>query len=144
MAASFGKLQNHTLELKEPIKLTGDNFAIVLGLESKKTDGYAFPMEIKLDGTPWKDVKLEKDKSYWSAEGFFEENTWMALSDMESLGSGFPNGDFPIKAFTISALPKGKVESIDTILGWTLKAVCHWACQKRPPRRPWAVWVLDI
>ena len=104
----------HTLELKEPLNLTSDKFAVVLELEGKQPEGYSVPMEIILENTPWSTAKLENDKSFWTIDGVFEENVWASLSDTEDMSNGeLPNGDFTIKAFTISELPKGKIESIE-------------------------------
>ena len=55
----------HTLELKEPLKLTSDKFVVALKLEGKETT-YSLPIEAKVEGTPWSEVKLEKDKSFWT------------------------------------------------------------------------------
>lgn len=104
----------HTLELKEPLKLNSDKFAVVLELEGKTEGSYVLPMEAKVDETAWATAKIEENKSFWTIDGNFEENVWLSLSETEKLTNGkIPNGDFSIKAFTISALPKGELESIE-------------------------------
>ena len=114
-----GKYENinpgyHTLELKEPLKLTSDKFAVVLELEAINSDEYTIPMEAIVENTPWSTVKLEKDKSYWSFDGEFEKNSWAGFSEIETMSNGrLPNGDISIKAFTINELPKGKLTSIE-------------------------------
>lgn len=104
----------HTLELKEPLKLTSDKFAVVLELEGKTTGSYVLPIEAKVDSSAWATAKVEENKSFWTIDGEFEKNVWVSLSETEKYTNGkIPNGDFSIKAFTISALPKGELESIE-------------------------------
>ncbi len=114
-----GKYENlnpgyHTLELKEPLKLTSDKFSVVLELEGKIEGSYIIPMESIVENTPWSTAKLETDKSFWTIDGQFEKNVWASFSETERMSGGeIPNGDSTIKAFTIKELPKGELSSIE-------------------------------
>ena len=83
----------HTIMLAEPVKLTGDSFAVAMSLQSG-TNTQTFTVESqKLDTN----VETNPDESFYTAGEAFDAGVWI---DLCSEQGGNVNGNVSIKAFT--------------------------------------------
>lgn len=101
----------HTLELAEPIKLTGNSFAVVV--ETQQAD--TILLESKMADDKWANAVVNTGESFYTVSGSFEKNEW---KDTAELGNESLRGNTCIKAFTkiekveIADLASLEIESI--------------------------------
>lgn len=94
-----------TIEFAEPIELKGDKFVIVVELT---TDKEASSVAIENKGEEgWENAIVNPGESFYSLDGYFENNIWSDFATNEAAYSG----NVCIKAFTIQDTPKA-LESI--------------------------------
>ena len=92
----------HTLELLNPVELTGKKFVVVVEVKGTRSDGLLVPLETEMPNTILDYVKVENQKTFVSYDEFFEKNEWLDCGEFSTtIGSSLPNGDLTIKAFTI-------------------------------------------
>ena len=104
----------HTVEFAEPLKITGDEFAIVVKITSTRQDAINVPIETKFANTIYDSVVLSNGKTFWTVEGSFEKNEWVDLSKLSSLTQGkISDADFVLKAYTIKEAEEEILESIE-------------------------------
>ena len=84
----------HTLEFAEPIKLTGDSFAVVVQVENEYVIKYA-SLETQVEETQWSEAIVNAEESFCTNEYGFEQNAWNDLGGMENI-----KGNLTIKAYT--------------------------------------------
>ena len=97
----------HTIEFLEPIKITGNNFVVLLEIEGTQANTVTAMLEgnIKELGlsTPWDNVTVESDKCFITIDETLKEDSWLDTSMIYSQSYGtMPSGDTTIKAFTTS------------------------------------------
>ena len=83
----------HTIMLAEPVRLTGDSFAVAMSLQSG-TNTQSFMVENQKVDT---NVEANPDESFYTAGSAFNEDVWI---DLCSEQAGNINGNVSIKAFT--------------------------------------------
>ncbi len=100
----------HTIEFLNPIKITGENFVVVLEIDGDQTEGISVMMEFNyrefFSGTEesiFDNVTVENNKCFIATEDEFNVNNWTDTSKMQQItNGGIPNSDTTIKAFTTS------------------------------------------
>lgn len=116
----------HTIEFLNPIKITGDNFVVVLEIQGTKTYSMSVMMEFNYGeffgdsvsdsdiGHIYDNVTVESGKCFWTTEDGMEANEWSDASTTYSMTSGnWPNFDTTIKAFTTTSEDLESIESIE-------------------------------
>ena len=83
----------HTIMLKEPVKLTGDSFAIAMSLQTG-TDEQIFMIETKAVD---ENVEVNSNESFYTTKEGFQLDQWVDLNTYESENI---HGNVSIKAFT--------------------------------------------
>ena len=110
----------HTLEFKEPLKITGNNFAVVLEIQGAQTNEINIMSEFNFgeyfseemySGSPlhfYDNVTMSNGKCFITTEDGFNQNGWEETSIFGELtGGNYPNFDTTIKAFTTSKILEG-------------------------------------
>ena len=104
----------HTIEFLNPIKITGENFVVVLEIKGTQTSKISVMMEYNYGeyytsvpesnlGHCWDNVTVENNKCFIATEDGFNVNNWTDTSKMKQItNGGYPNFDTTIKAFTTS------------------------------------------
>lgn len=105
----------HTIEFANPVKITGDNFVVVLEIQGSQTNSMSVMMEFNFGeyftsslyanniGHIYDNVTVESGKCFIATEAGMSANQWDDTSMAYSLTSGnWPNFDTTIKAFTTS------------------------------------------
>lgn len=102
----------HTLEFEEAVKITGDEFAVAIEIQSN--DGkVAVPLEANYANTMYDGFKIESNKCFVTIEGGLEQNQWNDLSKLSSSNANLIDGDSTISAFT-TTLPKEEKKEEET------------------------------
>lgn len=115
----------HTIEFLNPVKITGDNFVVMLEIQGKQKNEVDINSEFNYGAFFGRDEELSEYEHKWdnvtveSGKCFFarEENSsfgkWSDASKIEEETDGnVPNFDTTIKAFTRSTLKPKVLESI--------------------------------
>lgn len=119
----------HTLEFENPVKITGNEYSVVVELQGKRSNEIGFSLEYdfpdfykKSTGkevpsnavvSAYKDVKIENGKCFITTKEDFEKNDWVDLSELYNLSNGAaPSGDSTIKAFTVSKINENLIKEI--------------------------------
>lgn len=102
----------HTIEFLNPIKITGENFVIVIEIEGTQANSISTGMEFNYadyfgdDGSIYSyysNVSIESGKCFVADEEQMIANQWNDTSTMYTVTNGsVPNFDTTIKAFTTS------------------------------------------
>ena len=119
----------HTLEFANPVKITGDEYAVVIELQGKRSNKISFSMEFDFPDyykkSTGKDipstavlnayggVKIETGKCFMTVGQSFEQNEWEDLSKLYTSTNGnAPDGDSTIKAFSVSKVDENIIKEI--------------------------------
>ena len=119
----------HTLEFANPVKITGDEYAVVIELQGKRSNKISFSMEFDFPDyykkSTGKDipstavlnayggVKIETGKCFMTVGQSFEQNEWEDLSKLYTSTNGnAPDGDSTIKAFSVSKVDENTIKEI--------------------------------
>mgnify|MGYP004501572349 CR=1 FL=1 len=112
----------HTIEFLNPIKITGENFVVVLEIQGIQTDKITLLLETKVsDYTTnnnaarlWDNVTIESGKCFVATEDDVKNNQWTDTSNTNFTINGVKvKGDTTIKAFTTSKLDSAVIEGIE-------------------------------
>ena len=96
----------HTLKLKQPFEITGNEYVISLEIESLASNNTPFAVETNTPDWDADDyVKIESGKCFIATSSNFKANKWDDLSTISSISSALTNADSTIKAFTTSKKP---------------------------------------
>lgn len=103
----------HTLEFAKPIKLTGDNFAVVIEITSSDYST-SILLESKIENDSKFDVvTVESGKCFLATSHDLEKCTWQDLGKLSQSNSSLTNGDSTIKAFTTNELIDESLKKIE-------------------------------
>jgi len=104
----------NTLELAEPIEITGKQFAIGIELENKEDNEVGVYLETTLEETEiLKNVKIESNKCFIGSGNSIENYQWDDLGMLSSINSSLTNGDSTIKAFTTTSINDDSLKNIE-------------------------------
>lgn len=92
----------HTLEFKNLLHLTGNEFTVVIEIEALEDNIIYSPVLLKTTGNFWDNVELKEDANYITYGEFFEKNEWIDVVKDASL-LGLTPCNLTIKAFTREA-----------------------------------------
>lgn len=88
----------HIIELENPIRLTGDEFAVVFSIDSDSNE-LSFMLETTATD---ENVEVNEDESFYTTKAGFEVNDWVDLATYEDPAV---RGNLSIKAFTQNVEP---------------------------------------
>jgi len=89
----------HTLEFKEPITLTGEEFVVVIEVQAIDDDNIYCPTISKTSGNFWDNVVIKEKVNYITYGDFFESNMWLDTV-VEAGDINVRPSNLTIKAFT--------------------------------------------
>ncbi len=104
----------HTLEFAKPVEITGDKFAVVIEIEGTEST-LDLSLEAPVDDVEqWDVVQVEKGKCFLATGNDLSNCQWQDLGQLSTsqMGSGLPNGDSTIKAFTVSKIYDNTLQKI--------------------------------
>lgn len=94
----------HTLEFLNPVKITGDKFTVLVEITGTRNNEIGVGVEQVINNSYFGNVKVEKEKCFWTVGDSFERNEWLDFGELNSTNSNYPNSDTTIKAFTVSKI----------------------------------------
>ena len=103
----------HTLELLEPLEITGNNFSVVIKIQSTRT-ATDIALESKVQGIDtFNVVNVETGKCFATTEGGFENNQWDDLSKISQVNPMLAPGDSTVRAFTVNNIVDNSLNRIE-------------------------------
>ena len=106
----------HTLEFENPVEIKGNEFAVAVAIEGKRTSSIDIKLEAKVDEIDTFDsVQVENGKCFVASTNDFDMCQWYDLGNLSNVADYLPNGDSTIKAFTVSELNDGSLRDIEIV-----------------------------
>ena len=96
----------HMIELKNPIRLTGDSFAIAVSLNSGTSE-----QNVMVESTSYdENVEVNPNESFYTVAGAFEAGQWFDWTEQENVDA---RGNVSIKAFTQNSEDVAELDKIE-------------------------------
>lgn len=104
----------HTLEFAEPIKLTGNSFMVMIGIDNSSKQDKTIALESKSNVYSIKDeytknAIVNEGESFITNGDNIKVNKWTDCAKLSSIKSSLPDGNLCIKAFTLDNTPQTPV-----------------------------------
>ena len=105
----------HTLEFFEPVKITTNEFRIIVEIEGADSNSVSIGTEMQVPKTKYSDVTIESGKCFITTEQGFLNNQWEDFAALTGSLSGAYKADTTIKAFTTSKVVDHSLKNIEII-----------------------------
>lgn len=103
----------HILEFEKPIEVTGNNFCVMLEIDTPE-DQISFSAETNSDGMEWyKYTTIETGKCFVGTGDDIDSVTWTDLGKIQEVNKNTKNIDSTLKAFTVSKLEDTSLKNIE-------------------------------